>query len=324
MRSRKRRLAAHRASRDELLSAIDARSRPEDDLVDLFGPEDGSGRPGPAAAEPVDGDGPRRRPRRHRRVREQKVPEGPGPGDDGPSGRVRAAMWSVGWAIMCLGGVVAVSMGAPVLGHGWQWRWLVAGAAVAVAGAALVVGNRPERPARTRWLAPTAAVTVLVLLAVGAQGSILIDGRPVLVGSTQARAHQEVLLMEEDLELLVEIDELLVLPTSEARARSREIIDMRPRAESLSARWANTRVDALPTGEFAPVAVNLKAASFAASEALARKEALLGSNDARITAELESFRATLVQEVLAAGPPLLSLGELYDVDVQLGAPRERE
>jgi hypothetical protein len=55
-----------------------------------------------------------------------------------------------------------------------------------------------------------------------------------------------------------------------------------------------------------------------------RKEALLGSNDARITAELESFRATLTGAVLEAGPQLRALGELYDAEVQLGTPRERE
>jgi hypothetical protein len=233
-------------------------------------------------------------------------------------------MWSSGWALMCLGAVVAFSMGAAVLGHRWQWRWLVAGGAVAIAGGSLLVGNRPGRGSASRWAAPGIAAVVVVLLMIGARGSILIDNRPVLANSTQAQAHREVQRMAEDLELLVDIDELLGLPTSEARARSQEIIDMRPRAESLSARWANTGLDDLPTGEFAPVAVKLAAASFAGSEALVRKEALLGSNDARITAELESFRATLTGAVLEAGPQLRALGELYDAEVQLGTPRERE
>lgn len=304
MATRRRRRAAHRAARQELLGELD--ETPEQAGR---GPRRRGWRRSTAAA-------PERRRSRPRR------PDGhTGASADG-GGKV--LWWVLGWLVITVGVCIAVGVGAPTLGHGTDVRYLVAGSAATVCGAAVAAGHRPGEGRRGRSSVPAVAVAVCLCFAVGAANSLIIDGRPVLATSTEARAHQMVRTMEADMMALVVADEMIALPISEARARSREYEELAAQMESLSARWARTELSELPTGEFAPIGRSLATASFAAHQAVEAKIKLLSANDARVTAEMNAFRQTLGAEVLASGPELVALGELYDVEVRLGAPTVKE
>jgi hypothetical protein len=268
--------------------------------------------------------------RRRRRRREKGAeattrsrPRRTGTSDAEPS-TPRRWRWVCAWALGTVTVCVGVALGTGAFDREPDRRWLLASAVMLVVATLIGLGHRPAQGTRGRNSVPAVAVFLATTFTIGAMNSVIIDGRPVPATSSEAASHRLIVEMEDDINQLVEIDELLGLDEAESRARNRELGPAIADAQRMSSKWAQVEVASIPTGELISPAQRLSTASYAAVEALMRKEQLLGTSDPKTTAELSSFRQTLITETVAAGKEISAVGPTYGVDVRLGAPTVRE
>jgi hypothetical protein len=205
----------------------------------------------------------------------------------------------------------AVAVGLPVFGHGWEPVRLAAGvAATAVAAwGASWAGRRLTR--RTHLVAVAAATSVLLLFSWGAATQVVIDGKPYAATSDTARAWKLTSELYRDLNRMAELDVLLAYDLPDVRANLRRYEPAEQELAFLAAKWANVRIDDLPDGRFAPILRHVATAGDFGAQAMSRKRGLALQYDARAEAEMNSFRATFITEVLTAGPLLAELSDLY-------------
>lgn len=214
--------------------------------------------------------------------------------------------------------MAALGRGGPLFHPGWDLWKLGATMLPVIPVAYLLRRFLQSRTAPSPWVVLKVVAAFGFLLAAfvhGASTSVIVDGKIYGTWTATAEAHRLLDEMRDDLETLVEVDDLLAANTSEGRARIREFDPTRRELEAMSKRWATTELADLPSGDFAPLVTSLDVASRSALEALDRREALLSQEDARLSAELDSFRNSFVEAVLGAAPQLEAVAATFGFEL---------
>jgi hypothetical protein len=223
------------------------------------------------------------------------------------------------WVTLVMVVMVSAAVATPVFGGGWDlWLLLAGGAAGGAAGTAVVWASRRVRR-RSRVVATVVAASLAVLYVWGAATQVVIDGRPYLHTSETARAWRLSQDLLSDMNRMAELDVLLGYDLVGARSNLRRYDPAAVELAQIAARWANTEISAVPDDRFIPIMRHLATSADFGSQAMRRKYELALQYDARGEAELQSWRATFVRELLTAGPLLAELSASYGFDL---LPRE--
>jgi hypothetical protein len=207
---------------------------------------------------------------------------------------------------------LSIAVGAPVLGHGLQAAWL-GGGFTGTCTLGWWVHRHRNRIWGGQWTALT-AVLLVGLFSWGAATTTIINNRPVLATSTEARAHHLAHELYRDLQTLAEFDELLALNDAAARARYEKYASAEATMSAISRKWTN-RLDNLNVEAFRAAAEATRDAAFWGSQAAASKARTVVQTDAALQAQARTDRAAFVQFVLDAGPRLAQAATLYGVDI---------
>jgi hypothetical protein len=246
-------------------------------------------------------------------------------GSGGASEELQASGWPVrvgffaACAVFLIAAMVTAAVATPALGGGWDGWLLVAGAGVcASAGTAAAFVSRQVRLRERRVAAATVAV-LAVLYLWGATTQVVIDGRPHLHTSETAQAWRLSQQLLGDMSRMAELDVLLSYDLVAARSNLRRYDPAAVELSQIAARWATTEISTVPDDRFIPVMRHLATSADFGAQAMRRKYELALQYDARAEAELQSWRATFVRELLTAGPLLAELSDHYGFDL---VPRE--
>lgn len=203
---------------------------------------------------------------------------------------------------------VGIGRGAPVLGHSWEpWALASAGAAVAliaVAARALFTSKGWYPTRRQFGAALAAALLAVAAFTIGVSTSVVIDGKVMSATSDAARAYELSTMMLDDLEVLSDIDELVATDPAQAQARFREFPQQQAAAEEIANRWSRVDAAALPAGELVVAVENMKVAGFAAAKAVEAREAMIGTNNAKLAADVATLRSTYIDAALSVMPAI--------------------
>ena len=214
-----------------------------------------------------------------------------------------------------VGVMVAAGAGMPVLDGSWDPRWLAGGGAAAAAAAFAASRGWSAAGARLRVALPAVCALLVVAFAVGlGSGPVVVDGTVYLSTTTTARSARMADQMRSDLYALVGYDDLLAASQEDARAAIGSYDPAGSDIDALGSRYAAMTEEDLPDPAFAPVVEHIKSAAYWGGKALAVKRELIDQDDAKKSADLDSWRATYASEVLAAGEQLTA------VTSQLGIP----
>lgn len=248
--------------------------------------------------------------------------QGAGPEGGAPQGWQRALVrggFAASWIVAVSGAAVTAAVATPVLGGGWDLWLLLAGAScVAACGMfARWAGRRVRR--RARVAAVAVATVVAVLFSWGASTQVVIDGRPYLHTSETARAwrlSQDLLV---DMNRMAALDALLGYDLVGARSNLRRYDPAAAELAQIAARWATTEISSVPDDRFIPIMRHVATSADFGAQAMRRKYELALQYDARGEAEMQSWRATYIRELLTAGPLLAELSAEFGFDL---LPRE--
>lgn len=214
----------------------------------------------------------------------------------------------VGWVLGIVGLWTAVGGGGPVLGHGWSWPWLAGGGFVAVA-AGIVLAD--VKPGRLRTI--VIAVSIGVVGLVGIVSSVVVGGKPVLVGTRDYRIVMFTRNAEDRIWDFSQLDDLLALDQTHGRLRIREM-------EAWSAklnRWVaeNDQVDvtAFDDPDMVDVQQNLAGAALAGVAAVDARLKWLKTSDPLAEQQSEQFRQSFVTAVLAGADVLQVIADRYQI-----------
>ena len=223
------------------------------------------------------------------------------------------------WVLASAAAMVTAALATPMLGGGWDLWLLLSGSLCA--GACGVVatwtGRRVRRRARTA--AAIATLVLVVLFSWGAVTQVVIDGRPYLHTSETARAwrlSQELLV---DMNRMAELDVLLGYDLVGARSNLRRYDPAAVELAQIAQRWATTEIASVPDDRFIPIMRHVATSADFGAQAMRRKYELALQYDARGEAEMQSWRATYIRELLTAGPLLAELSAEFGFDL---LPRE--
>jgi hypothetical protein len=237
----------------------------------------------------------------------------------GQVSRVGTVRFLAACALVCVVAAAGAVATTPLAGGQWRTEWAVV-AALAVAGAGYLTVRVADRVGRrVRVGATVGAAVFAVLFAWGAASQIVVGGAPQLHTSDTARAYRLVEQLVDDLYRMSEYDVLLGYDDATSRANLREFDPAADTLEAIAARWATTEIASLPDGRFGPILRHVYTSADFGAQALRRKRALTLQFDPRTAAEVDSFRATYIRELLTAGPLLAELAAEYDFDL---VPRE--
>lgn len=204
-----------------------------------------------------------------------------------------------------------------MLGHGADWHWLAGGGAASlILGVAATRGWQATGP-RARVAVPAVSLLLVTAFGVGlASDPVVVDGRAQLATSKTARSAHLAQQMRTDLYDLVRYDDLLAASQEDARAN---VALYEPAAKQLNAlmvRYSSVAAD-VPDPAFAAPAAKIKSAAYWGLRAMQVKAELIDQDDAKKSADLESYRATYATEVLAAGEQLNQAAASLDIPFTL-------
>lgn len=269
-----------------------------------------SGRPGPAGAVPGPGFTTRTG------LAGANTPASPDATPAAPSAVARTAgplRWFVALLVSTGAAAAVVTAGVPALGHGWQLVPLAGSLTVGAASTFLLSVWSGLVSARARTISIAAACLLIVGFAVGAQTTIVLDGRPILSSSEEARAIRDFEALEADLRTLAVLDDLIRLGQTDARARFDEYEPAISNAGAISRRWAGREITSFTDPALAEVAAHLKTAGEYGRLALEAKLENLRQVDALREEQILSYRQTLLQETFAALPLLRDFAAAYSI-----------
>jgi hypothetical protein len=233
----------------------------------------------------------------------------------GPPPRRQIAVFAVWSTVAAVAACAAIGFGAPTVASEWDMPVLV-GAGVVLAVAVRELRNRfSSTPRRARTVATTVAISAVALFGVGAATQLVLDGRPKLAVSADARSHDLVQELYKDLVSMTTADELIAYEQADARARYNAYQPAIDDLRSIANRWSRTDLGALPDPELIDVVQHVKVAATFGAEALRIRYGLITEPDVRAEQALAENRSAFVAETLAAGSTLRPLAERYRVDV---------
>jgi hypothetical protein len=242
--------------------------------------------------------------------------ERPEPGAGGRGTAVVVALATVGIVAAV---DVAIGRGTPVLNGEWDlWAVASAGAAGAFvyAVARFVLNRNGWAPTRRQLaVAGTLGVIAVAAFTLGVTQSVVIDGKVMATTSDAARSYEMATQMLDDLDRLAVIDDLVATDAAQAQARFDEFDGAQADAQEIADRWATIDINSVPAGELVPAVENLKSAGFAAAKAVESRKALVGTNDARLAADIESMRNTYIDAALGVGPAIADVEERFGFSV---------
>lgn len=221
-------------------------------------------------------------------------------------------LFAAGWTVT-LAAAGAAFWGTPWMRQRWSWPTLAMAAAGLAVGVFLMVHSGPGLPRRVRRWALTALAVLVVLFGVGAATQVVIDGRPYLSASQEARSYRLAQTLYDDLRTMATYDELLDLPVPDARARYNQYEPAIQHLDELVAKWSRYDLGSLPDPDFIDVITNLKVGGTFGANALQLRFQLLTQPDVRSEQALAENRAAYISAVLEAGNALRTIAERYDV-----------
>jgi hypothetical protein len=235
----------------------------------------------------------------------------------------RPRLWFLSW---CAAGATALSAaivaGSPLITGSWGWSWIGATAVLAALAANQVWRRSTEVPVKLTRIGVGVAAALVVLMGVGASTQLVIDGRPQLAVSPEARSHDLVSGLYQDLLTLAEADELIAYSQPDARARYNLYQPSVESLRSINNRWARVDLGSLPDPDLIEVVQHIKVAATFGAEALQLRYQLITEPDVRAEQSLAVNRSAFVAETLDAGAKLKPLAERYKVDT--GSPGRSE
>ena len=192
---------------------------------------------------------------------------------------------------------------------------------VVLAPAAVLVGAamwllQPPFPTQRWFVASVAGCGLLVVLSVfGARDQVVIDGVVYPVSSDQARSHELVEELYDDLQNMGQLDTLLALSTPDARARFSQYEPARRDLEDLARKWSNYNLAGVPDPDFIEIIELVKIAATFGAESMQTKFGLLTQPSQQAEVSLLETRTAFSSAVLEAGAKLRPLGTRYVVDL---------
>lgn len=194
---------------------------------------------------------------------------------------------------------------------GARWLPLVAALTVAAAFAATAVKRWPDARSVPRRVCATVSVALCALFVVGSTTSVVVDGKVHLAGSDTAQAVAMIRQVQDDLVEIASYDRLLRLDTPVARVEIDSYAPAATRLAEIAGHYAGLRVEDLPSAQFIPVLRQVATAADFGARALDGKRDLTLQHDARLEANVTSWRETYTEAVLSAGPQLADLARVY-------------
>lgn len=252
-------------------------------------------------------------PARNDAVHPQGLQDGSGR-DDERIDRTFAYHLLVGVATLALAGVVL--FGVPVGGQERDLR--VVGGGLVVVGLCVwkaFIFYREARPGRLRLATPALGVALVMLMLLGGMTQLVIDGRPQLATSREARAHEMVRDIYDDLLEMGVHDELLSMTQADARSRYNSYEPAARAMRVIANRWSRVDLGELPDPDLIEIVGHVKTAATFGAEALDLRYILITEPDDRTEAIVRENRAAFVAETLAAGAKLKPLAERYLVSI---------
>lgn len=230
-------------------------------------------------------------------------------------GQVGRGAFYLGTPAAAVAAMAGAGAGLPVLTGTWDWYW-VGGGAVTAAVCALVASRGWASAGPKLRIAVPATVTVLaVAFAVGlASGPVVVDGKVYVSTSSTARSAKLADQIRTDLYTLVAFDDLLAASQADARAAIGRYVPATVELDQMNARYAAMAAGDLPDPSFAGPIEKLKTAAYWGGKAMTVKRELIDQDDAKKSADLDSWRATYASEVLSGGEQLTA------VTTELGIP----
>lgn len=227
-------------------------------------------------------------------------------------------------ALASLAAVSTVHLAGPVVEPGWDMTALSIGTGATMGLAWLAWWASAWVPRRTMIAGFVLAAVLVGSYAVGMRTQVIIDGRPYLSTSSEARSYRMAIQMRDDLYAMVEHDRLLEFDSPEAKANFDRYAPATEELLDLNRRYTSLTDSELPGPEFVAVRDHLKSAAFFGSQAMEAKGALTIQNDAALAAQVDANRATFAQEILTAGSVLREAAGIHDIELTPGDEDPRE
>lgn len=220
--------------------------------------------------------------------------------------------------------VVATSSGVLALAIPYGWPWYATVGTFSVGGFVSWVSVRLQHHVskRASAISYVVATTMVALLSIGAVTQLVLNGRPVLETSGNAKAHALVSDMYQDIIRMGRYDELLVIEQPDARARYNDYEPAARELRKVANRWARIDLGGLPDPDLIEIIQHLKAGATAGATAMELRYQTITEPDTRAEALMNEERGAYLAETVAAGAKLRPLAEKYGVDVNGGGGLE--
>lgn len=224
-----------------------------------------------------------------------------------------ALLWLLGTTFSLIGGLL---FGGPMFGETWRpVPLLLASSIFVITGAEALRRLRTLRDLDQIWTLSVSFLLIVVFV-LGAQGQVVIDGRPYWKYSTTATAYKLAVEVRDDLYLLQENQSLLSYPPEQARGLLPLYTAAAQQAEQVAVRWnPATAPTKLPTPGFLVVYERVNAAADLQRQALLGYAAYLQQPDARLASEVDAARARAEQTYLLAAAELGSAVKPLGIDL---------
>jgi hypothetical protein len=224
---------------------------------------------------------------------------------------------TLAWCLVTtVAAIAGLLYGGPLFGQDWRLvPLLVAASVVVLAGAETIRHMRRLRAIDQTWTSAIAVLLIAVFL-LGAQGQVVVDGKPYWRNSTTAKSYELALTIRNDLYLLQENQSLLFYPPEQARGLMPLLKGAAAQAEQLASRWnPATAPEDIPLPGFLVVYERLNVSADLQRQALLGYAAYLNQPDARLAEEVEKTRALAELSYLQAAGELGAILEPLGIDL---------
>lgn len=192
------------------------------------------------------------------------------------------------------------------------WVLAVVFAGIVAAAAASAPAMWRGVSVRVRAMAVAAAVSPMVLFAVGSSSQLEIDSTPVLSSSDRAGQARTALGLEADLRLVASTDELFALDMAGARAELESFEIAANTCGDVVMFWSDRQVDQI----FDPAVQALMSTADMCVRAAGAYVDAVETGDERVIAEAVNLRDNFISEALRAGRELSAAAQTADVPLR--------
>lgn len=248
------------------------------------------------------------------------APEGDSPEEGRGPSRHAGKLAAIGAIVAVVGIVGAVWMGGPVLGRDIRPLWMVAGGAAAAAGA-LAAAEGILRGARlSKWFWCVAALLLISSL-LGLSTTRVVGGRPVFVGSNEAKTAAFIEQTVERLNRIAEIDALFDLNQVQGNLKIAELEQARAEFADWVREYGATKPEDLPSEDVAAAELLMESTTVNAVQAIEARIVWLKASDPVARAQADSLRQAMAAGVLETGALLADIGQRHGIPV---GPTEKD